>query len=126
MIFDTDVLIWVTRGNERAKNLVESTFDKKISAVTYMELMQGARNKVELAAIEKFLTDSNFKILNITESITKSAISFVREFTLSDSMEMPDALIAATCISEKESLCTANYKHYKCIENLKINVFKVA
>ena len=125
MIFDTDVLIWVTRGNEKAKILVDTETDRKISAVTYMELVQGARNRAELNAIEKFLKSYEFKILNITEDISKAAMAYVKKFVLSDSMEMPDALISATCVINKEQLYTANYKHYKCIENLELNVFKV-
>ncbi|MYE87962.1 type II toxin-antitoxin system VapC family toxin, partial [Candidatus Poribacteria bacterium] len=48
MIFDTDVVIWVFRGHEGAAKLVESIDDRQISIVTYMEFIQGARNRQEL------------------------------------------------------------------------------
>ena len=40
-------------------------------------------------------------------------------------MELADALIAATAIENDETLCPANGKHYKCISDLKMDLFKV-
>ena len=39
MIFDTDVMIWFLRGNEKAVDLVEKSMPFSISIVTYMELL---------------------------------------------------------------------------------------
>lgn len=54
MIFDTDVLIWYLRGNPRAAVAIDESSDRKISAVTLMELYQGARDKRELKTIGDF------------------------------------------------------------------------
>ena len=69
MIFDTDVVIWVFRGHEGAAKLVESTDDRQISIVTYMEFIQGARNRQELKTIKNFLTEHAFQTLPLTENI---------------------------------------------------------
>ena len=45
MIFDTDILIFVQRGDEKAANLIEKEKERFISVQTYMELLQNARNK---------------------------------------------------------------------------------
>ena len=50
MLVDTDVLIWYLRGNERAREAIESLPSFSVSVVTYMELVQGMRNQQELSA----------------------------------------------------------------------------
>jgi len=47
LIIDTDVLIWYLRGNEKAKKVVEANIPFSVSAVTYIELIQGMKNKEE-------------------------------------------------------------------------------
>lgn len=48
MLIDSDVLIWLTRGHERAKLRLSLINPWRISAITYMELAQGCRSKQEL------------------------------------------------------------------------------
>jgi len=57
MLIDTDVLIWYMRGNENAYQAIENTDTFFISVITYMELIQGLRNKKELALLRKALHD---------------------------------------------------------------------
>ena len=52
------------------------------------------------------------------------AVSFVEKYTLGHSVELADALIAATCIENDEILFTANDKHYKVINGLELKVFR--
>ena len=125
MILDSDVLIWFFRGNENAKKIVRMNIPFSISAVSYMELLQGALNKQELLGIKKFLEKAETKIIPMNEEITHRAMEYVESYALSDSMELADALIAATAIENDETLCTANGKHYKCLPNLKMDLFKV-
>lgn len=125
MIFDTDVLIWFFRGNEKAKKIVRENMPFSISAVSYMELLQGALNKQELLGIKKFIKQSKTLIITINDEITHLAMEYVENYALSDSMELADAFIAAASVVNDETLCTANGKHYKCIPELQMSVFKV-
>ncbi len=125
MIFDTDVLIWFFRGNEKAKKIVRENMPFSISAVSYMELLQGALNKQELLGIKKFIKQSKTSVITINDEITHLAMEYVENYALSDSMELADALIAAASVVNDETLCTANGKHYKCIPELQMSVFKV-
>lgn len=124
MIFDTDVLIWCFRGNDEAGKVIESNEDRMLSVVTLMELHQGARNKQEQRAISKFIKELGFRVLPIDENISHRASIYVEEFCLSDSMQMADALIAATAVECGKTLCTANHKHYKAVSELEIQMFR--
>ena len=69
MIIDTDVLIWYMRGNEKAYEIIEKSNTFFISVVTYIELVQGMRNKKELNNLRKALHGWNAQILYISEEI---------------------------------------------------------
>ena len=64
-------------------------------------------------------------IITINDEITHLAMEYVENYALSDSMELADAIIAAASVVNDETLCTANGKHYKCIPELQMSVFKV-
>lgn len=55
MIIDADVLIWYMKGNKKAYEIIENQHGFFISVVTYMELVQGMRNKRELNIFRKIL-----------------------------------------------------------------------
>ena len=124
MIFDTDVLIWFLRGNEKAIEAVINEIPFSVSTVTYMELIKGVRNKKELSQLKKSFKNMGVKILPINENVSDKAVSFVEKYNLGHSVELAYALIAATCVENEEVLYTANDKHYNVIEGLKIKVFR--
>ncbi len=45
MLFDTDILIWVQRGNRKSADLIENADLRFISIQTYMELLQTAKDR---------------------------------------------------------------------------------
>lgn len=124
MIFDTDVLIWFLRGDEKAFEAVERSIPFSISIVTYMELMQGMRNKQEAEKMKKAFKAMGVEIIPIDESVSFQAAQYVENYALSNSMELADALIAATCVQRNEALFTANDKHYKVVKDLQLNIFR--
>ena len=124
MILDTDILIWYLRGNKNALDAVMNALPFSVSIVTYMELLQGMRNKQELEKMKKAFKEMDVNIIPLTEHISICAADYVEQFSLSNSMEMADALIASTCVELNETLFTANDKHYKMIKELKIKEFR--
>ncbi len=124
MIVDTDVLIWYMRGNPRAKRALDELGQFEISAVTYMEVLQGIRNQDELRSFKRFLVGRGMSCIAIDPSISDRAIYFLERYVLSHGMRMGDALIAATVDIRGESLLTANVAHYKMLPGIRVNRFK--
>ena len=124
MIVDTDVLIWYLKGNENAYQDIENASNFFISVVTYMELVQGMRNKKELNNLRKALHIWNAKILYISEEISAKAMFYVEQHFLSYSMQLADALIGATAIAYGNPVLTGNDKHYRVLKDLKIKRFR--
>ena len=123
MLIDTDVIIWYMRGNLTARETIEKHREFTISVVTYMELVQGMRNKNELAALRKALNSWSTKIIYITEEISSKAMFYVEQHYLSHSMQLADALIGATAVSHGIPLLTGNAKHYKMVKDIKLSKF---
>jgi len=124
VIIDTDVLIWYMKGNEKAYKVIENSGNFFISVVTYMELVQGMRNKNELNNLRMALHGWNTKILYISEEISIKAMFFVEQHYLSHSIQLADALIGATAISHGLPVLTGNDKHYKIIKDIQIKKFR--
>ena len=124
MLFDTDVLICCFRGVAKAAMAIEHDPSPTISVITYMELVQGARDQKEMKAISSFLADMNIPVLPLTENIGHRASIYLEEHALKDGMAMADALIAATATERSLSLCTGNAKHFKVINDLGLSVFR--
>ncbi len=124
MLVDTDVLIWYLKGNENAYQVIENSNNFFISVVTYMELVQGMRNKKELNNLRKALHIWNAKILYISEEISAKAMFYVEQYFLNHSMQLADALIGATAIAYGNPVLTGNDKHYKVLKDLKIKRFR--
>lgn len=124
VLIDSDVLIWYARGNTRAITAIKNTPDWYISAVSYMELAQGCRNKTELKAMQKAFKSGEADVLPITPAISDAACTLVEKYALSHSLHMADALIAATALGHGLPLLTANTKHFSAVEGLRVVGFK--
>ena len=123
-LIDTDVIIWYLRGNQKAYDLIHSIDEFCISSITYMELVQGMRNKDELRILQKTLRQWNVKTIYVNEEISAKALFFVEEYFLNHSMELADSMIAATASMYGMTLITANDKHYKVVKDLSMEVFR--
>lgn len=124
MLVDTDVLIWNLRGHVGAADRLDKLDDIAISAVTYMELVQGLRNKSELRSLRLALAHWNARIVYLNEQITLRATFLVEQYFLSGGLRLADALIAATALELGETLLTANDRHYRLIDSLVLEIFR--
>ncbi|WP_163560291.1 type II toxin-antitoxin system VapC family toxin [Halomonas sp. NO4] len=124
MLVDTDVLIWNLRGNLAAAERLDAMPGFALSAVTYMELSQGLRNKQELQQLRQALRYWETRLVHLDEGISARACFLVESYALSHDMQMADTLIAATAIELGATLLTANDRHYRHIPELAIEIFR--
>lgn len=124
MLYDTDVFIWIQRGNRKAAQMVDGEEERFLSVQTYMELLQAAENRRQHDHTKNFLKDFGFHILPFTENIGHRAAVYIEEHALSHGLRAGDAIIAATAAENNLVLCTSNVKHFKPIKELRIQVLK--
>lgn len=124
MLVDTDVLIWNLRGNTRAADLLDRERGFSVSAVTWMELAQGALEGAELGALRRAIRFWRADIIHIDEAISARASYLVEEYSLAHALQLADALIAATALERGLELLTANTRHYRCIPSLELRTFR--
>jgi predicted nucleic acid-binding protein len=123
MLVDTDVLIWHLRGYPQATRRLDELGALTLSAISWLEVLQGMRNKAELVAVKKMLDKRSARLLPVTEAITLRATALMESLTLSHGLQMGDALIAATAIEHQLPVLTANVKHFGAVQGLVVEPF---
>ena len=126
MIFDTDILVWVERGNEKAIQSIYDAAKPAISVITYMELLQGARSHADTKRIKDFVAEVGFQVFPLTENVGHRALIYIEEYSHSFGLRAEDAIIAATAVENGFMLVSGNRKHFKRIRELKFKPFKIA
>jgi len=124
LLVDTDVLIWHLRGYPKATRRLDRLPKLTISVISYLELLQGLRNRAEMLAIQKSLEMRNTERLAITPSITERAVALMEELALSHGLQLGDAFIAATALEHSITVLTGNTKHFSPIAGLCIERFE--
>jgi tRNA(fMet)-specific endonuclease VapC len=89
-----------------------------LNSIIVMEVIVGARNKVELNSIKKRL--NKFHVLEINQSVMDDAGSLLETYCLSHGLKIPDAVIAATARYYDIPLYTFNQKDFRYIPNIKL------
>jgi tRNA(fMet)-specific endonuclease VapC len=120
VLCDTNILIEFYRGNEAILANLKEIGQKNIaiSAVTAGELIYGALNKTELIQIRKDV--DHLQLLPINKTISSLHLELMAEYSLSHNLTLPDALIAATAISNGIPLFTLNIKDFRFLPELEL------
>jgi hypothetical protein len=118
LLIDTDIVIDFLRGGKQAIShfKAESEFIC-FSVITVAEIYTGITDKEEEAEVERLF--SIFPVIAATSEIARLAGNFVKQYRPSHSVEVPDAIIAATCFITGSELSTLNVKHYPMFSGLK-------
>ena len=113
ILLDTNTVLYFLSGDETIAEFIK---DKKvfISVITEMELLSYSKiTSKELKVVSGFI--SEIDVVNITDEIKETAIRIRRTARL----KLPDCIIAASSVSLKIPLITAD-KEIKNIESLDI------
>jgi predicted nucleic acid-binding protein len=124
MLFDTDVLIGAFRGDPKAARAIDDAAVRRISLVTYLELLQGARDRREIRLVKGFLSDLGFGTLPLTENIGHRASVYLEEYGLKSGLRLADALIAATAVENGLVLLSGDRSHFRPIADLEVKAFR--
>ena len=117
LALDTDVMIDIRRALPAAVawfgQLTESPC---LPGFVVMELVQGVKNKAELAELQNLISDS--QVLWPTEEHSQKALNNFATLQLSYGLGLLDAPIAATVVGHNGTLCTFNLKHFRMVPGL--------
>jgi predicted nucleic acid-binding protein len=123
VLCDTNIIIELFKNEKHIINEIKIIGEKSlyISSITAAELFYGAINKTELRKIKKRLN----KIVHIpiNEDINEIFENLMFEYSLSNKISIPDAIIAATAIYYEIPLFTLNKKDFKFIDGIKLYEF---
>jgi len=126
MLIDTDVLIWYLRGEKKATAIIDQAGSFEMSAVSYMEILHGFRNKMELRSWKEYIKSKGIHVILMDHDITSKAIYWTEEYGLSHGLRLADALIAATADVYGKELLTGNTADYRFIPGLSLKSFRAA
>ncbi len=110
ILCDTNILIEFYKGNQDVVSELQRVglSDLAVSVITNGELLYGARDKNELARLQKHL--SRLNQIALDADISDKFLELLERYALSHRLTAPDALIAATAIAHHLSLYTISYK----------------
>ncbi len=106
VLFDTNILIDYIAGKSQAKKEIEQHPNSFISVISWIEVLVGAEDPGEEAALSEFL--SRFRIQQLTQSVAARAVEIRRERNI----RLPDAIIWASALDQECLLVTRNSKDF--------------
>lgn len=120
-LVDANILIRLFKGGLDIQQLLES-LECGIDTTIYVELIQGAKDFLEVVRIEKAL--KTFPLIHFSSSISERTIALIRTYSKSHGLLLADALIAATCLENNLKLITFNVRDFRFIKSLRVEAPK--
>jgi len=110
---DSDVIIWHLRGRKEVTDVLRDLQRVGLpacSALSVLEIQLGVK-KGEEEKTDRFL--KSLRILDVDMEIASKAAQLIRRYKARGvTLDLPDSVIAATCILHELILVTYNLKHY--------------
>jgi len=112
-LIDTDILIWVLRGDKKYKELFLSIKNKESLAISVITVAEIYKNifPSELLKTENLLNE--FEVYDVTASVAKQSGLYWQEYRKKlINLSLLDCFIAATANLHDSTLVTLNKKHF--------------
>ena len=120
-LIDSDIMVDFTRGAAEAVDYLQSLGPAcRISSITALEMIAGARSQREVADLDLLI--SIYEQIAPTEDIMRRAYYLMKTQGKSAGLRTLDAVIAATALEEGLTLATRNRKHFQMIRELMLEV----
>jgi hypothetical protein len=112
-LLDSDVIIWHLRGRKEITEMLRDLQRSGLpacSALSVLEVQLGVK-KGEEEQTDRFL--KSLRIFDVNMEIASKAAQLIRRYKARGvTLDLPDSVIAATCILHELILVTYNTKHY--------------
>jgi len=112
-LLDSDVIIWHLRGRKEVTEMLRDLQRFGLpacSALTFLEVQLGVR-KGEEEKTDRFL--GSLRVFDVNTEIANKAAKLIREYKAKGiTLDLPDAIIAGTCMLNNLILVTYSTKHY--------------
>jgi tRNA(fMet)-specific endonuclease VapC len=122
-LLGSDIIIWHLRGRKEITEMLRDLQRSGLpacSAISVLEVQLGVKTKDEEGKTNRFL--ESLKVFDVNMDIAKIAAQLIREYKAKRvTMDIPDSIIASTCILHDLILVTYNRKHYS-ISELKFHL----
>jgi len=122
-LLDSDTIIWHLRGRKEITEMLKDLQRSGLpacSTISVLEVQLGVKTKDEEGKTNRFL--ESLKVFDVNMDIAKIAAQLIREYKAKGiTMDIPDSIIASTCILHDLILVTYNRKHYP-ISELKFHL----
>jgi predicted nucleic acid-binding protein len=116
-LLDTDVLIDISRGHPEARAWIASLPSHPgVTGFAAMEFLAGARNKRELAVLQRQI--ALFAIYWPTAADCAAALALLPAARLRHGIGVIDMLIGSCAVGLGATLCTFNARHFRAIPGL--------
>ena len=122
-LLDSDIIIWHLRGRKEITEMLKDLQGSGLpacSAISVLEVQLGVKTKDEEGKTNRFL--ESLKVFDVNMDIARIAAQLIRVHkTKGVTIDIPDSIIASTCILHDLILVTYNRKHYP-ISELKFHL----
>ena len=112
-LLDSDVIIWHLRGRKEVTEMLRDLQRFGLpacSVLTFLKVQLGVR-KGEEDKTDRFL--GSLRVFDVNTEIANKAATLIREYKAKGiTLDLPDAIIASTCMLNDLILVTYNTKHY--------------